>query len=79
MVFGEPLPVEPELEPDVCRGDDGLDVEGAEIELLPLHEEHFLLLLALLRQLAVLDAREVTLQDAELSRALCSTSVNGDR
>lgn len=75
MILGEPLAAEPQLEPDVGRADDGFHVERAHVELLALDEED-LLLFPLHRHLAVVDAGQVALDDAELSYPSCFPRVS---
>ena len=70
VVLGKSLAAEPELEADIGRRDDSFDFVRAKVELPPLDEERPLIP-PFLRQLAGLDACEVTLDHAELSRARC--------
>jgi hypothetical protein len=64
VVAAELLAVEPQLEAQVGGGDDGAHLEVADVELLAAAEARAALLLQ--HQLAVLHARQIALDGAEL-------------
>lgn len=68
VVLGELLAPEPQLEPDVGRGDDGFHFERADVVLPALHEEH-LLFFPLRGHLGIVDARQIAFDKTELSNA----------